>query len=415
MWPFRRREEKAASSLDVLRAFMLGRNTAAGQHVNAEVALGVTTVLRCATLLGNGCQQIPFRLYQTPDGGRTRTVVAPAEHPVAKVVTRRPNRWMTPGSFRRTMTMHAALSDFALAIKTRVGKRLIELLPVPPQWVSWKQDDNWRIVYTVSWPQGGRDDFAEDEVFILRGPSWDGVSGLSAVKYAREAIGLRLAVDDSQARLFRNGMRTQGYLKAAVPVSDPGIRTRIETKWAEAFSGTENHGLTPLIEGDLDFKALDLKNIDAETMALRGQQVEEICRAFGVFPQMVGYTGDKSSTYASAEQFFLQHVVHTLQPWHVEWEEATASQLLTDSEQDAGFYFKFTVQALMRGTAKDRAEYYEKMVRMSAYKPADVRSLEEYDFAPEIDRFQIPANTTVLGPDGLPVPLAANNPAPAGA
>ena len=406
MWPFRRREAKT-SSLDVLRAMLLGRQTASGQAVNSERALGVTTVLRCATLLGNGCQQIPFKLYRSPDEGKTRQVVKAGEHPVAKVLTRKPNGWQTPGSFRRTMTMHAALADFGLAIKT-VGARgqLLELLPCAPSWVSWKQNDDWTITYRVNWPQGGYDDFTQGEVFVLRGPSWDAVSGLSAVKYAREAIGLRLAVDESQAHLFKNGMRTQGFLSSKSPIPEKEQRERIVAAWLEAYGGSENAGKTPLLEGDLDFKAMELKNVDADTMLLRGQQVEEICRAFGVFPQMVGYTGDKSPTFASAEQFFIQHVVHTLQPWHVEWEEAAAGQLLTDDEIDSGYYAKFTVQALLRGTAKDRAEFLSLMVRMSAMSPNEVRALEEYDAEPELDRFQIPANTTVLQDDGTPAPLA---------
>lgn len=412
MWPFRRREAKA-TSLDVLRAFVFGRQTASGQAVNSERALGVTTVLRCATLLGNGCQQIPFKLYRTPDDGATRQAVKAGEHPVAKVLTRRPNRWMTPGAFRRTLTMHAALNDFGLAIKT-VGARgqLLELLPCNPAWVSWKQNADWSITYTVNWPQGGRDEFQQSEVFVLRGPSWDAVSGLSVVKYAREAIGLRLAVDESQAKLFKNGMRTQGFLKSAVPIPDKDQRTRIEAAWLEAYGGSENSGKTPLLEGDLDFKAMELKNVDADTMALRGQQVEEICRAFGVFPQMVGYTGDKSPTYASAEQFFIQHVVHTLQPWHVEWEEAAAGQLLSDDELDEGYFLKFTVQALLRGASADRAKFLETMVRMSALNPNEVRALEEYDAEPELNRFQIPANTTVLQDDGMPAPLANKPTAP---
>lgn len=407
-----RAPEAKSSSLDLLRGYLLGAETASGQNVTSERALGVTAVLRCATLLGNGCSQIPFKLYRMSDDSKSRTALKAAEHPVARLILRRPNSWQTPGDWRRTMTMHASLNDFGLSVITRgVDDRPLELLPVQPAWLSWKQRDDWSIEYKVNWPGGHTDTYEQKDVFVVRGPSWDAVKGLGVVRYAREAIGLRLAVDMSQARLFKNGTRPGGLLISKTPLPDEEQRKLVLASWREAQGGAENTGKDALLEGEFDWKQLGLNNTDAQVMALRGQQIEEICRAFGVFPQMVGYTGDKSPTYASAEQFFIQHVVHTLQPWHVAWEEACASQLLTDDEFDEGLYFRFTVQALLRGTAKERGEFLKMMVDMGAMKPNDVRALEEMDWDSALDRYRIPMNTTVLLPDGLPY-QAPKAPAP---
>jgi hypothetical protein len=45
----------------------------------------------------------------------------------------------------------------------------------------------------------------------------------------------------------------------------------------------------------------------------RNLQVEEICRAWRVFPQMIGYS-DKTRPSPAAEAFFLAHVIHTPGP-----------------------------------------------------------------------------------------------------
>ena len=402
MWnPFRRKEAKS-SGLDVLRAFLQGSNTASGQAVTAERALGVSVVLRCATLLGNGCAQIPFKLYQSNPEETKRTVVK--NHPVARLMRRRPNGWMTPSEWRRTMTMHAALADFGLSIITRGSDgRPLELLPVRPDWVeSPKQHDDWSLTYKVRWPDGTSTDLEQRDVFVLRGPSWDSVKGLGAVRYAREAIGLRMAVDQSQAKLFANGARPGGILTAKAPLTEDQ-RKVLKAAWTDMHGGVGNAGKTALLEGDLSFQQLALDNTDADTMKLRSQQVEEICAAFGVFPQMVGHNGDSSPTFASAEQFFVQHVVHTLMPWHVAWEEAAATQLLTDAEDEDGLYFNFVVQALLRGTAKDRAEFLKMMVDMGAMNPNEVRALEELDFVPELNRYRIPLAMTVMQADGTPL------------
>lgn len=400
-WLTGKREGKS-SSLDLLRAYALGSNSSSGQNVTIERAFGLPAVLRCSTVIGNGCSQIPFKLYQSLNEGKSRTEVR--DHPVSKLIGRRPNRWMTPMEWRRTMTIHATMAPFGLSIIVRApsDRRPLELLPVPPTWIETKQGEDWRITYTVQWPDGRRQVLGQDEVFVLRGPSWDGVKGLGAVKYAREAIGLRLAVDQSQAKLFANGARPGGILMAKTPLDDEQEKALL-LAWGQMQGGSENAGKSALMQGDLEWKPLAMDNTDADTMALRAQQIEEICMAFGVFPQMVGYSGGKTPTFASAEQFFINHVVHTLQPWHVAWEEAMASQLLTDDEWSEGFYFKFTVQALMRGTSKERAEYLKLMVDMGAMNPNEVRALEEMDEAPELDRYRIPLNTTVVGDDGMPV------------
>lgn len=394
------REEKS-SSLDLLRHYLAGAQTAAGENVTVDNALGVTTVLRCVKVLGNGCSQIPFKLYQRSADGKSRTVIN--DGPLAKLIYRRPNSWQGPAEWRRTMTMHAALCNFGLSliVRSRRGEPL-ELIPIEPGWIEVKQRTDWTLEYTISYPDGRREKYEQSDVFVLRGPTWDSVKGLAAVRYAREAIGLRLAIDKSQAKLFSNGARPGGVLAAKTPMKEDQL-DKLAARWNAFYGGSDNAGKTALLNGDLSWLQLGMSNSDAQTQALRGQQIEEICRAFDVFPQMVGYSGDKTPTYASAEQFFINHVVHTLQPWHIAWEEAMATQLLTDLEAADGLYFKFTVQGLLRGTAKERAEVYNLLSAAGVVTANEIRAWEEMDEKPELDRFRIPLNTTVLDDDGMPV------------
>lgn len=53
-------------------------------------------------------------------------------------------------------------------------------------------------------------------------------------------------------------------------------------------------------------------------------------------------------------------------------------QLLTRAEVRAGYYIKFFDTELLRGAAKDRAEYYWKMFQMGM-SPNDIFALEDQD------------------------------------
>jgi phage portal protein BeeE len=99
-------------------------------------------------------------------------------------------------------------------------------------------------------------------------------------------------------------------------------------------------------------------------------------------PIMVGQS-DKAATYASAEQMFLAHVVHTLMPWYQRIEQSADVNLLSEEQRNAGFYTKLNPNALMRGAATDRAEYYAKGLGSGGGKgwltQNDVRSFEDMD------------------------------------
>jgi phage portal protein BeeE len=81
---------------------------------------------------------------------------------------------------------------------------------------------------------------------------------------------------------------------------------------------------------------------------------------------------------------FLAHVVHTLAPWYERLEQSADLALLTDADRDAGFYLKFNPNALMRGAAADRAEFYTKALGAGGHgtawmTPNEVRALEDLD------------------------------------
>jgi phage portal protein BeeE len=77
----------------------------------------------------------------------------------------------------------------------------------------------------------------------------------------------------------------------------------------------------------------------------------------GVLPSKVGFT-DKAATYASAEQFAIQHVVDSLGPWYARIEQSADINLLTPAERAQGYYFKFIAAGLLRGALKDQGEYF---------------------------------------------------------
>ena len=168
----------------------------------------------------------------------------------------------------------------------------------------------------------------------------------------------------------------------------------------ENYSGA-NKGLPMIVDRGAKWLPLAMSGVDAQHLETRRFQVEEVCRFMRVMPIMVGHA-DKSQTYASSEQQFLAHVVHTLSPWYARIEQSIAAQLLTERDERSGVYVKFLPAGLMRGAIKDQGDYFAKALG-SGGAPAwmtqdEVRELLEMN---------------PMGGDAARLPIATNVPSPA--
>jgi len=386
-------EAKAGNWAD--RAWeMLLRGPAAnsGARVNTRTALGVSTVLSCCRVLAEGIAQVPFQLLQEDEDGRKRKA---KDHPVYKLLWRRPNDWMTSFEFRETMMYHALLAKGGFAIINRVGGEIVELIPVLPDTVTPRQGTHYQLSYIVRLPDGSELEVPRQNMFVLRGPSWDGFQGMEMIDLAREAIGLAIATEENHARFHANGAKTAGLISMAGTLSD-AARAQLKKSFEESTLKS-NAYRTIVLDNGAKYERMAMSGVDSQHIETRRMQVEEICRGFRVFPQMVGFSGNTTTTYASAEQFFSAHVIHSLGPWAERWEQAADRDLLSEAEKDGGHYTKLHLRGLQRGDAAARSAYYKSGIVDGWLTRNEARAEEELDPIDGLDEPLIPLNMAEAG------------------
>jgi len=376
----RSRPEAKFGSEDLWRELFGGRESRAGVTVNTARALEVATVLACVRVLANGVAQVPVKVYrEEASGGRS----VAREHPLHRLLHREPAPGRTSFAFRETLMFHLVMGGNAFVWKGQVGRdrELRRLVLLEPSRVTVKNDGE-RLSYRVRGDDGRIEVFDEDQIWHLRGPSWNGWMGLDAVRLARDAIGLGIALEETQADFQKGGAQTSGVLSIANTLSPE--RFEFLAAWLDKHApGGPRAGKPLVVDQGTTYTPRSMTGRDAQMIESRKHQIEEICRALGVLPIMIGYA-DKTATYASAEQMFLAHVVHTLSPWFERIEQSADVSLLTAEERAAGLYVKFNPNALMRGAAADRAEFYTKALGAGGHgtawmTPNEVRALEELD------------------------------------
>ena len=386
MWPFDKLFRKSDGRLSYDQIVEGYQNISkAGINVDAMTALQCSTVLACVRVIANGISQIPFRLYRTD--GKMRNPAT--RHPLYDLLTNTPNDFQTSYEFRHMIAMHLCLTGNAYIWLNRVNDRIVELLPYPPKTVTINRN-GWEVTYGINLQSGKWITVPSSDMWHIRWLSYDGVAGLSSVQLARDSIGLSLALENYGSNTFRNGARLSGILTLDHKL-DAEQRKDLKSAWEAAFTGPDNDGKVAVLGADMKWQQLSTPNDSAQYVESRKYQIEEICRAFGVPPIMIGYS-DKASTYASAEQMFLSHVVHTMSPWYANIEQSANKALLSRNERKAGYYFKFNVNALLRGATKDRADFYTKLYNIGALSPNEIRELEELNPYPKGDEYRVPLN-----------------------
>lgn len=385
-WPFARKSADASSPMDILRDFLGQASAKSGVPVTHKTALQAVTAFACARVISEGLAQVPFRIMQTKDRSRLPAV----DHANYDLIAHQPNEWMTSFELRELIGIHLAFAGRAYLVKVRGrGGRIAELLPYEPSMVRVKRE-GWSLRYWVRLEGGGEQEIPAADMWHLRGPSWNGWQGLDGVKLAAEAIGLAVATEEHGARLFANGAQPGGLLSSDA-VLNPEQRAALRDSWQATQGGLRNAHKTAVLWGGMKWQPMVQQNDQAQYLETRRMQVEEVCRAFRVLPIMVGHS-DKTATYASAEQMFLAHQIHTMGPWYARIEASAALALLSKEDRAAGHYCKFFQNAMMRGAMKDRAEYYAKMYGIGALNPNEIREYEDENPYDGGDAYRVPLN-----------------------
>jgi HK97 family phage portal protein len=365
-------------------------NAKSGVSVNVDTSLRVTTVFACCRVLAEGLAQLPINLFQVDPVDGSKTPVKNIS--LLKILQRRPNDWMTSFELRETMMFHAVLTGNAYAYIGWGGnpKRVMELIPLVPSRVVIQRNIDYSLTYYVSGLDGGQTKIPAENLLHIKGPSWNSYLGMDAVQLAREAIGLAITTEETHASLHANGAQPGGVLAVKGRLDQPA-RERLKQSWQAFQGGVSNKFKTAVLDVDATWTPLQMKGVDTQHLETRRFQIEEICRAMRVFPQLVMHT-DKTSTFASADAFFLAHVTHSLMPWIRRWEEAIEHRLLDDEDN---VICKFNTAALLRGDDAARGNFYMQALGGARGETAymtrnEVRALEDLNPIEGGDKLLIP-------------------------
>lgn len=372
-----------------------GAESRAGRRVTEDTAIQVTAVFACVRLLSQVLASLPLHTYRRTEGGKEKA----QDHPLYFVLHSLWNKECTSYQGRLIMMINLLLTGHAFAeiVRNRAGD-IIELWPIPSHRVSIRRNKKRNeVFYEVYLPDGGTKPLYREQVLHIPWLGMENFASFKPIALAREAIGLSLAAEEFGARFFSGGANASGIAEYPGKMSDEAYE-RYKKTFGDKYVGLGKSHRVMFLEEGLKFHKLTINPNEAQALETRQHQVIEICRFYGVPPHLV--MDLERATFSNIEHQDLSFVKYSLQPYLVSWEQEFTRQLYTSIDRRQ-YFSEFSVEGLLRGDSKARAEFYKSMFDIGVYSQNDIRAKENENPFGGGDKHYVPLNMVAIE-DGTP-------------
>lgn len=365
--------------------------TDSGQVVTPTSAMRLAAVYSCIHRLSSSLAQMPLHvLRKTGNSVETAT-----DHPADYLLSAQPNVLQSSYDWRELQQQVVLAHGNGLAFISR-GKRgdVQKIEPLDPGSISkpFETGGQW---YYPAW--------LEDEKRWLALPIHDVIHirciggnrswGMSPIRAHAETIGLGLAAKAYGSQFFGNGGRPSGILFDKTPNQAGELgkqhRANLKTAWREGGIG-KGGGRTALLHGDLDYRAITIPPEEAQFLETQKMTRSEIAGIYNVPAHMINDL--EKATFSNISEQGLSFVRNSLMPWIVRWEQELNRKLFSEMERRQGFYVKFNMGALLRGTPAERAAFYHLAITDGWMSRNEVRILEDRNPETGLDEFLTSVN-----------------------
>lgn len=271
-----------------------------------ETASTVSAVTACVNLIAGAIASLPLNVYARSRTGQREKLF---DDSIWWVLNEQfTPRWSAAAGWKFLVSAQLLHGDgFARILRNGDGSPT-GIEPIHPDRVQViPSADGARLVYSIApdprvpAPRGAQRNrmvLDQDDVLHISGDGFDGVRSKSPLQHALRMSGsVALATQDFSARFFANGARPDYALTTEKNLSPEAIAD-LRAKIDERHGGTANAHRPMLLHSGLDVKSLQLPLEDLQLIATRRFQIEEIARAYGVPPFMIGHV-EKTTSWGS--------------------------------------------------------------------------------------------------------------------
>lgn len=372
-YPVQQKQELSLNQF--LEHLALSQRVSSGVSVTPDNAMRCTTIQGIVRALTNAIGSYPPTVVRKRDQQSQTIIENQPRHAVTGLLNK-PNGVHTATQFWRMATQHVALHGNFYALKIQSQGAPVEALrPIENPDAVTVDDVDWRsgVTYRVDFDDNREPFVHQSRMFHCTSgiTEADGVTGISPVVQAKEAIGICIAAEQLIAQLYGNNDVPTMALIGGMFRSEEDYKL-----WSEKFKAargqvSEGRGGTLLLPEGMEVKEMSFKPADAQLLEMRKFQRIEIAQVYGVPPHKLADL--ERATFSNIEEQSLEFVRDVAAPWVQLVSQAASRDLLSEQDRQRGLMVRFDMEQATEGKLQDRLTAYGKAHEIGAMNPNEIR------------------------------------------
>lgn len=366
--------------------------------VSPETAMKYSAVYACVKVISETLAMLPREVYSIKNKQR----LIDEESPLAKLIATEPSEYQTWFNLIESWIAQALRrgNGYILIERDGFGRpvsfRHLEDGMCAPYYNN--SNEKRELYYHVSYM--GR--FVEPrDILHITCLGNDGVIGKSPITQAAEAIGLGISAQKTMKKVYDTNFKTKPTIELDGELSNEEF-----IRFKEQMTLSLRNDEVLLLENGMKASSLTINPQDAETLATRQFQIEDISRFYRVPLHMLNSL--LRSTNNNIEQQSQEFVTYCILPWVVKITEELSRKLVMPSERGRKI-ITLDTDFIMMADLKTWAEFSQKMFLSGSMSPNDIRQSRGYNRSenPAMDKYYVQQQVV---PIELTEELAKQNP-----
>lgn len=209
-----------------------------------------------------------------------------------------------------------------------------------------------------------------DVIHVKTSHSFDGITGLPVSKILEATIEGGLESQNFSNNLYKNGLTAKAVLQYTGDLDDK-LKKQLTEKYEKYTSGANNAGRIVPVPIGMKLEPLNIKLTDSQFFELKKYTALQIAAAFGIKPNQIN--DYEKSSYNGSEMQNLTFYVDTMLYILKQYEEEFNYKLLSPEEAQAGYYFKFNENAILRTDSQTQKDILCGYVNNAILTPNEAR------------------------------------------
>lgn len=341
-------------------------NQSTSTSLTKSNATSFNTIYSCVNVLSDDIAKLPWKTYKKTKGVINRK----AEHPLDYLLTKRPNEYQTPFSFKKAIMVDVLTRGNGYALIEYDDKGYPRsLLPLAESATRFCIDSKTGKSFYRTTYRDKQIDLYPFEVFHVRGLG-NGLVGQSPIEVIRTQVEANKSADLHNQSLIEGGGVPKGVLRVQQSLAKDS-KDRVRDEWVRANS---NQAIA-IIDNGLEYQQMGISQVDMAFIESKKLNQQEIAAIFKVPLHKINQLDN--ATFSNIEHQSLDYIKNTLQPWIVQLEEEGNYKFFSTQESKTGYYTKFNIDSELRGDAETRAKVQEIKLRNGLISVNEGRGQDE--------------------------------------